>query len=142
MHTSDQGDGQPEGLGTHSSSIATSLAHACHVSFAEALSYKYVIKTDIWSLGITMIEMLTHGGDPWPGESPTNVAIAVRDQRKIPRVPDGTPPELEIVMKYVHRCAVLFCSSSSFFLRLFFRFNTYKCACVVTCLIFVCLIFR
>jgi len=65
----------------------------------EALVQEYVKKTDVWSYGVTLIEMLTKGGDPYPGENPIDVACSVRDDGRVPVVPPSAPPELESLMK-------------------------------------------
>ena len=73
---------------------------AANVEISEALAFAYVKQTDIWSLGVTMLEILLKGADPWPNQSPTAVALLVRDQKKIPTIPPGLAhSDLEILMK-------------------------------------------
>jgi len=65
----------------------------------EALLQEYVKKTDVWSYGVTLIEMLTKGGDPYPGENPIDVACAVRDEGRVPIVPPSAPQEFVSLMQ-------------------------------------------
>lgn len=65
----------------------------------EALNGEYVKKTDVWSYGVTLVEILTKGNDPYPGKSPMEAALKVRDEQGCPAIPPDTPMELEALMK-------------------------------------------
>jgi len=64
----------------------------------EALTYKYVKKTDVWSYGVTLVELWTKG-DPYPNQSPLHVALTVQNEGKTPEIPPDVPEEVSSIMR-------------------------------------------
>ncbi|XP_069777577.1 tyrosine-protein kinase Lyn isoform X3 [Narcine bancroftii] len=65
----------------------------------EAISYgSFTIKSDVWSFGILLYEIVTYGKIPYPGMSNTEVVNAVGRGYRMPR-PEECPQDLYDVMK-------------------------------------------
>ncbi|XP_032875634.1 tyrosine-protein kinase Lyn isoform X1 [Amblyraja radiata] len=65
----------------------------------EAISYgSFTIKSDVWSFGILLYEIITYGKIPYPGMSNTEVVNAIGRGYRMPR-PEECPQELYDVMK-------------------------------------------
>ena len=58
-----------------------------------ALHYRFSIKSDVWSFGILLSELITHGRSPYPGMTPGEVLAQVEQGYRMPR-PPGCPDEL------------------------------------------------
>jgi len=85
-------------LGTGDSGITQSNVGPIKWMSPEALTQQiYNTKSDVFSFAIVLIEILTRE-EPWPGENPVNVAIAVgRDQLR-PPIPDHCPQNLRPII--------------------------------------------
>ncbi|XP_055970154.1 tyrosine-protein kinase Blk [Sorex fumeus] len=60
----------------------------------EALQWGvFSIKADVWSFGILLMEIVTHGRVPYPGMSNPEVVSSLERGYRMPR-PDSCPPEL------------------------------------------------
>ncbi|CAJ0968883.1 unnamed protein product [Ranitomeya imitator] len=65
----------------------------------EAINYgSFTIKSDVWSFGILLYEIITYGKIPYPGMSNTDVMSALQRGYRLPRM-DSCPEELYDVMK-------------------------------------------
>ncbi|XP_059502023.1 tyrosine-protein kinase Lyn isoform X3 [Stegostoma tigrinum] len=65
----------------------------------EAISYgSFTIKSDVWSFGVLLYEIVTYGKIPYPGMSNTEVVNAIGRGYRMPR-PEECPQELYDVMK-------------------------------------------
>merc|ERR550532_328356 len=64
----------------------------------EAAMYgKFTIKSDVWSFGILLVELVTRGQIPYPGMSNNEVLIQVEKGYRVPR-PRMCPEELHDIM--------------------------------------------
>ncbi|CAI5778561.1 tyrosine-protein kinase HCK [Podarcis lilfordi] len=64
----------------------------------EAINYgSFTIKSDIWSFGILLMEIITYGRTPYPGMSHQEVIRALERGYRMPRT-EGCPEELYEVM--------------------------------------------
>ncbi len=76
------------------------IGTAAYMSPEQARGIAVDERTDIWGLGVVLYEMAS-GRAPFSGETPTDVVVAIveRDQPPISRHVEGTPPELERIVK-------------------------------------------
>jgi len=66
----------------------------------ESLLYKtYSVKSDVWSFGVTMVEILDNGRDPYPDLDPVQAASNVMYNNLRPTIPETCPPKLEEMLK-------------------------------------------
>src|SRR5215204_2262324 len=82
------------------SSPGTVIGTAAYMSPEQARGIPVDERTDIWGLGVVLYEMAS-GYPPFTGETATDVVVAIveRDQPPISRHVEGTPPELERIVK-------------------------------------------
>jgi eukaryotic-like serine/threonine-protein kinase len=82
------------------SSPGTVIGTAAYMSPEQARGVAVDERTDIWGLGVVLYEMAS-GNPPFTGETATDVVVAIveRDQPPISRHVEGTPPELERIVK-------------------------------------------
>ena len=82
------------------SSPGTVIGTAAYMSPEQARGVSVDERTDIWGLGVVLYEMAS-GRPPFTGETATDVVVAIveRDQPPISQHVEGTPPELERIVK-------------------------------------------
>nr|XP_056710259.1 tyrosine-protein kinase Lyn isoform X3 [Euleptes europaea] len=65
----------------------------------EAINYgSFTIKSDVWSFGVLLYEIITYGKIPYPGMSNSDVMVALQRGYRMPRM-DACPTELYDIMK-------------------------------------------
>ncbi|XP_057253798.1 tyrosine-protein kinase Lyn isoform X3 [Pezoporus wallicus] len=65
----------------------------------EAINYgSFTIKSDVWSFGILLYEIITYGKIPYPGMSNSDVMVALQRGYRMPRM-ETCPAELYDIMK-------------------------------------------
>ncbi|KAJ8376680.1 hypothetical protein SKAU_G00072600 [Synaphobranchus kaupii] len=65
----------------------------------EAINYgSFTIKSDLWSFGVLLYEMVTYGKIPYPGMSNGEVMVAIQRGYRMP-CPENCPNELYEIMK-------------------------------------------
>uniref|UniRef100_A0A8D0GXV5 Tyrosine-protein kinase n=2 Tax=Sphenodon punctatus TaxID=8508 RepID=A0A8D0GXV5_SPHPU len=65
----------------------------------EAINYgSFTIKSDVWSLGVLLYEIITYGKIPYPGMSNADVMMALQRGYRMPRM-ETCPAELYDIMK-------------------------------------------
>ncbi|XP_054840553.1 tyrosine-protein kinase Lyn isoform X3 [Eublepharis macularius] len=65
----------------------------------EAINYgSFTIKSDVWSFGILLYEIITYGKIPYPGMSNSDVMVALQRGYRMPRM-EACPVELYDIMK-------------------------------------------
>ena len=62
-----------------------------------ALNKKFSIKSDVWSFGIVLYEIITYGRIPYPGMTNAQVLEQVKNGYRMPR-PPGCPDKLYKIM--------------------------------------------
>jgi len=62
------------------------------------LEKQYSQKSDVYAIGITMIELLTRQ-EPYPGQSAVSIAIGVTRDNLRPSIPEWTPPQLAALIQ-------------------------------------------
>ena len=82
------------------SSPGTVIGTAAYMSPEQARGVAVDERTDIWGLGVVLYEMAS-GYPPFTGETATDVVVAIveREQPPISRHVEGTPAELERIVK-------------------------------------------
>ncbi len=82
------------------SSPGTVIGTAAYMSPEQARGVAVDERTDIWGLGVVLYEMAS-GTPPFTGETATDVVVAIveKEQPPISRHVEGTPPELERIVK-------------------------------------------
>src|SRR5215213_6158469 len=76
------------------------IGTAAYMSPEQARGVAVDERTDIWGLGVVLYEMAS-GRAPFAGETATDVVVAIveRDQPPLSQHVEGTPPELERIVK-------------------------------------------
>src|SRR6185369_4176196 len=82
------------------SSPGTVIGTAAYMSPEQARGVDVDERTDVWGLGVVLYEMAS-GRAPFTGETATDVVVAIveRDQLPISQFVEGTPPELERIVR-------------------------------------------
>lgn len=82
------------------SSPGTVIGTAAYMSPEQARGVGVDERTDVWGLGVVLYEMAS-GRPPFTGETATDVVVAIveKDQPPISQFVEGTPPELERIVK-------------------------------------------
>ena len=82
------------------SSPGVVIGTAAYMSPEQARGVAVDERTDIWGLGVVLYEMAS-GRAPFTGETPTDVVVAIveREQPPISEHVEGTPPELERIVR-------------------------------------------
>src|SRR5215211_5426133 len=82
------------------SSPGTVIGTAAYMSPEQARGVGVDERTDVWGLGVVLYEMAS-GRPPFIGETATDVVVAIveRDQLPISEHVEGTPPELERIVR-------------------------------------------
>ena len=60
-------------------------------------SYRFTIKSDVWSFGVFLTELVTHGREPYPGMTDDEVMAQVTQGYRMPQ-PPGCPDPLYQIM--------------------------------------------
>ncbi|XP_065889134.1 tyrosine-protein kinase-like isoform X2 [Dysidea avara] len=61
------------------------------------LHHLFTFKSDVWSFGILLYQLVTYGGEPYPGRSSVEVLVAVQNGYRLP-CPDNCPLQLHEIM--------------------------------------------
>lgn len=70
----------------------------------EAANYsKFSIKSDVWSFGILLTELVTYGRIPYPGMTNAEVLSQVEHGYRMPCPPNCTQPLYEIMIECWHK---------------------------------------
>ena len=82
------------------SSPGTVIGTAAYMSPEQARGVGVDERTDVWGLGVVLYEMAS-GRPPFTGETATDVVVAIveKEQSPISQFVEGTPPELERIVK-------------------------------------------
>ena len=73
--------------------------HSIKWTAPEALLYnRFTIKSDVWSMGVVLYEIITFGRIPYPGMTNKEVLEAIQRGYRMP-CPPGCPEELHDIMK-------------------------------------------
>ena len=82
------------------SSPGTVIGTAAYMSPEQARGVGVDERTDVWGLGVVLYEMAS-GRPPFTGETATDVVVAIveKDQLPISQFVEGTPPELERIVR-------------------------------------------
>jgi len=82
------------------SSPGTVIGTAAYMSPEQARGVGVDERTDVWGLGVVLYEMAS-GRPPFTGETTTDVVVAIveKDQLPISQFVEGTPPELERIVR-------------------------------------------
>jgi len=82
------------------SSPGTVMGTAAYMSPEQARGVGVDERTDVWGLGVVLYE-LASGRPPFTGETATDVVVAIveKDQLPISQFVEGTPPELERIVR-------------------------------------------
>jgi serine/threonine protein kinase/Tol biopolymer transport system component len=82
------------------SSPGTVIGTAAYMSPEQARGVGVDERTDVWGLGVVLYEMAS-GRPPFTGETATDVVVAIveKDQPPISQFVEGTPPELERIVR-------------------------------------------
>ena len=73
--------------------------YRCAIRWAapEAVLKRFTVKSDVWSFGILLYELVTHGGIPYPGMKNNEVLAAIQREYRMP-IPKDCPEPLYKVM--------------------------------------------
>ena len=82
------------------SSPGTVIGTAAYMSPEQARGVGVDERTDVWGLGVVLYEMAS-GRPPFTGETATDVVVAIVEKEQLPisQFVEGTPPELERIVK-------------------------------------------
>src|SRR5215510_11764604 len=82
------------------SSPGTVIGTAAYMSPEQARGVSVDERTDVWGLGVVLYEMAS-GRPPFTGETATDVVVAIVEKEQLPisQFVEGTPPELERIVK-------------------------------------------
>ena len=62
------------------------------------LHHHFTIKSDVWSFGILLYELITYGCSPYPGKNNTQILEALQTGYRMP-CPEGCPEQLYKIMR-------------------------------------------
>ena len=74
--------------------------YRCAIKWAapEAFLKRFTIKSDVWSFGILLYELVTHGGVPYPGMKNNEVRTAIQREYRMPIAKDCPEPLYKIML--------------------------------------------
>lgn len=64
--------------------------------------FRYTCKSDVWSFGILLYEVITHGNVPYPGMSNKDTLQLVREGHRMERDPECPPPLYRVMTRCWH----------------------------------------